>query len=194
METGSTLRLAQQSDEAEIIRLVQMMHAESGWMALDVDCVRETLAKAFDKKGGILAVIGSPGHIRAMIFIMISRWWFTPHNHLEELFCWVHPEHRKSDYAKILSEYAKGCSDDFSRGMGRKVPLMIGVLTNRRMAPKVRLYRRFFGIPVGAFFLHNAAWVNSSDVCEEDFWRVPKLANLWWKRDERTARKEKIKA
>lgn len=194
METGSTIRLAQPSDEPEIIRLVRLMHAESGWMPLDVDSVRETLARAFDRNGGILAVIGAPGHIRAMIYVMISRWWFTNHNHLEELFCWVHPDHRKSDYARLLSEYAKACSDEISNDVGYKVPLMMGVLTNRKMAAKVRLYRRFFGIPAGAFFLHNAPWFNKDDVCEEDFWRVPKLANVFWKRAERSENKDKPRA
>jgi len=194
IQTNSSIRIAQPSDEPEVIRLVQMMHAESGWLPLDVDCVRETLALAFEKKGGILAVIGAPGHIRAMIYIRISHWWFTHNCHLEELFCWVHPDHRKSDYARLLSEYAKSCSDELSRDMGHKVPLTMGVLTNRRMAAKVRLYRRFFGIPAGAFFLHNAEWVNKDDVCEEDFWRVPKIANLFFKRAERNESRDKPRA
>lgn len=180
--TQSIIRLAHPSDEPELLRLVQLMHAENGWQTLDMDSVRETLGLAFDRKGGILAVIGAPGHIRAMIFVRITRWWFTKDNHLEELFNYVHPDHRNSDYAKILIEYAKGCSDELSDSMGRKVPLMMGVLASRRMSAKVRLYRRFFGMPVGAFFLHNAAWSRKDDITEEDFWRVPSLSRLLFQR------------
>jgi len=194
MNTQSTIRLAQPGDEAEVLKLLQVMWKEGGWRPLDVDCAREMFARAFDKKGGILAVIGAPGHIRAMMFLMITRMWYTRENHLEELFCWVHPDHRNSDYSKILIEYAKKCSDELSADMGKKVPLFMGVLTNRRMAAKVRLYRRFFGIPVGAYFMHNASWINKEDVAEEDFWRVPSLASLFFKRADRQSVKEKQRA
>ncbi len=176
LTTASKIRLAQASDEPEILHLLQVMHAESGWRPLDIDAARETFARAFHRQGGILAVIGAPGSIRAMLYLLITRAWYTRDNHIEELFCWVHPEHRRSDYSKLLIEYAKKCSDDISRDMGQKVPLIMGVLTNAQMAAKVRLYRRFFGIPVGAIFAHNATWVAKHEPCEEDFWRIPKLA------------------
>lgn len=179
--THSKVRLAQPSDEPELLRLFKLMHAEGGMRPLDLDCVRETFAKAFDRKGGILGVIGAPGHIRAFQFLMITRWYYTRENHLEELWNWVHPDHRNSDYSKLLIEHAKRCSDEISASMKEKVPLLMGVLTNKRMAAKVRLYRRFFGIPVGAFFVHNATWISKPDVCEEDFWRVPALAK-WMRR------------
>lgn len=198
MQTLSTIRLAQPSDEPELLHLFRMMHAEGGMRKLDIDCVREVFARAFDRKGGILAVIGAPGHIRAMLFLLITRHYYTRDNHIEELWNWVHPEHRQSDYSKLLIEYAKKCSDDISAGSvaggGDKVPLIMGVLTNKRMSAKVRLYRRFFGMPYGAYFLHNAPWVTKDDLCEEDFWRMPSLANVFFKREARKDAKEKIKA
>jgi GNAT superfamily N-acetyltransferase len=173
------------------------MHAESGWRALDVDCARETFARAWDRKGGILAVIGAPGHIRAMLYLMITRVWYTRENHLEELFCWVHPDHRRSDYAKLLIDYAKKCSDDISASSGMRVPLVMGVLTNKRMEGKVRLYRRVFkSPPAGAVFMHNAPWVNRNcdDPSDEDFWRVPSLSRLFLKHSQQQpARKDKTR-
>jgi GNAT superfamily N-acetyltransferase len=188
--TEAKVRVANHGDEAEIIGLVKRMHAESGWRPLDVECVRETLAKAFNRQGGILTVIGDPGQIRAMLYVVIARAWFTRDNHLEELFCWVHPDHRRSDYAKLLIEQAKKYSDDISERAGEKIPLLMGVLTNKRMAAKVRLYRRFFGIPVGAFFVHNITWNHNAEACEEDFWRMPSLTKLFTRRRERTERRE----
>ncbi len=190
-ETRSTVRLAQPSDEAEILELLHMMHAENGLQPLDVDCARETFARAFDRKGGHLAVIGAPGHIRAMLYLMITHFWYTRKDHLEELFCWVHPEHRHSDYSKVLIDYGKKCSDDISAIMGVKVPLFMGVLTNKRMSAKVRLYRRFFGWPAGAIFVHNAGWMKKEDLSEEDIWRMPSLSRVLLKRFERVENKER---
>jgi GNAT superfamily N-acetyltransferase len=174
------------------------MHAEGGMWAYDLDCVRERFARAFDRKGGILAVIGEPGGIRAMSYIEITRAWYTRENHIEELFCWVHPEHRKSDYGRLLIEYAKKCSDDISENAGIKVPLLMGVLTNRRMEAKVRLYRRHFGPPAGAVFVHNPSWVASFEPCEADVWRLPAMAKLLTRAERREARvakhKQKLKA
>ena len=160
MQTQAKARLATPADEPELLHLTRMMHAEGGMRPLDIDCVRELFARAFERKGGILAVIGAPGHVRAMMYLLITRYYYTRESHIEELFNWVHPDHRCSDYGKIMIEYAKKCSDDISQGAGKKIPLIMGVLTNKRMAAKVRLYRRFFGIPYGAFFIHNAPWVS----------------------------------
>lgn len=188
--TDSKVRLAHSSDEPELLRLFKMMHEEGGMRPLDIDCVRETFAKAFDRKGGIMAVIGAPNHIRAFQFLLITRWYYTREHHLEELWNWVHPEHRNSDYSKLLVDHAKKCSDELSAEMGVKVPLLMGVLTNRRMEAKVRLYRRFFGVPVGAFFVHNPTWVTKPEVSEEDFWRTSRLAELLRQRNERAEKRQ----
>jgi hypothetical protein len=158
-----------------------MMHAECGFRPLDIECARATFARAFDRKGGILAVIGAPGNIRAMLCLQITHAWYTKDNHIEELFCWVHPEHRHSDYGKLLGDYAKKCSDEISAAAGIKVPLVMGVLTNVRVAAKVRLYQRLFGRPAGATFVYNAPWVNQDELSEDDYWKVPSLRRLFLK-------------
>lgn len=192
--TGSTVRLARAADEVEIIGLLKLMHAENGWRPLDVDYARLTFARAWERKGGIMAVIGAPGHIRAMLYLMITNEWYTRDNHLQELFCWVHPDHRNSDYAKTLINYAKKCSDDISASAGRKIPLIMGVLTNKRMSAKVRLYRRVFGgLPVGAIFMHNADWVDRGELSNEDFWRVPSLRRLVMEKATNIARNGGVK-
>lgn len=182
------IRIANAADEPEILTLLKKMHSEGGWQPLNIDRARETFAKAFDRKGGILAVIGPPGNIRAMMLLIIAKAWFTDHDHLQEYFCYVHPDHRKSDYHKILIEYAKTCSDELSKDAGYKFPLFMGVMTSKRMASKVRLYRRFFGIPVGAYFMHNASWVDKTDLSEEDVWRIPKIASLLFRSVDRVER------
>lgn len=190
MQTQSKIRLAQPSDEAEVIQLLRLLHAENGMQRLDIECVREVLARAFDRKGGIIGVIGAPGHIRAMICLQLTNQWYTRDTHIEELFSWVHPDHRQSDYARLLIEFAKKQSDDISKRAGEKIPLFLGILTNTRMSAKVRLYRRFFGMPFGAIFLYNATWIKKEEVCTEDFWRVPDIAKRLFKREERRGQRD----
>lgn len=193
-QTNSTIRLATSADEPELLALFRLMHAEGGMRRLDIDRVREMFGHAFNRRGGILAVIGAPGNVRAMMFILLTKHWYTHDHHLEELFNWVHPEHRKSDYARLMIEYAKKCSDEMSRDAGEKIPIVMGVLTNKRMAAKVRLYRRFFGWPHGAFFLHNAPWVSRDEICEDDIWRMPSVVKAFFKREQRVESKEKARA
>lgn len=160
------VRIATAEDEPEILRLLHLMHAEGGMLPLDEQCARETFSRAFNRQGGIIGVIGSKNDIRAMIYLLITRFWYTRENHLEELFNYVRPDARKTDYAKTLIRFARKCADEI------KIPLVIGVLTNRALAEKVRLYRHVLGFPAGAFFVHGAEWVNAQPQNEE-FWRAP---------------------
>lgn len=164
------VRAATRSDEDEIIQLLHIMHAENGMMPLDEDRAKAFFARAWDRLGGIIGVIGPPGDIRAMIYLLITRFWYSSANHLEECFNFVRPDvrHPKEGhrYAEHLIKFAQKCSDEL------QMPLLIGVLTNNRMEGKVRLYRRVLGIPAGAFFVYGANW-SLCDPSSEDFWRQP---------------------
>ena len=146
---------AAMSDMPELMRLFRIMHAEGGLFPVDEKCVEEMFTNAILRHQGIIGVVrGDDTEIRGFISLLITRFWYTQHFHVEEMFNFISPEHRKSNYADMLIRYAKHCADDL------KIPLIIGVLTNRRMEAKVRLYRRRLGMPAGAFFLHNAEWIN----------------------------------
>lgn len=160
------VRIATRADEPEIIKLLHVMHFENGMMPLDEPCASDFFAHAFDRKGGIIGVIGPPGDIRAMIYLLITRFWYTRASHLEECFNFVRQDMRKTTYARTLIEFAQKCADEI------KIPLLIGVLTNSRMEGKVRLYRRALGIPAGAFFVYGANW-SLCDPSSEDFWKTP---------------------
>lgn len=161
----TTVRIATIEDEPEILRLLVMMHEENGLVGLDIDCARQTFARAFHRQGGIIGVVGQPNDIEAIIFLLITRFWYRHDNHLEELLNYVRPDHRRSTHARTLIEFAKKCSDEIN------IPLVIGVMTNRRVVEKVRLYRRVLGNPAGAFFIHNADWANGDTA--DEFWKAP---------------------
>ncbi len=160
------VRVATRADEPEIMQLLHVMHAENGMMPLDENCASEFFSRAFDRRGGIIGAIGPTGDIRAMIYLLLTRFWYTSASHLEECFNFVRPDCRSGVHARTLINFAQKCSDEI------KVPLVIGVLTNNRMESKVRLYRRALGIPAGAFFVYGADWA-LCDPSSEDFWRTP---------------------
>jgi hypothetical protein len=143
------------ADLPAIMRLLRIMWAEGGMFPLDENCAREMFERVLKNKEGVIGTIKGPdGELRAMMYLLITRFWYTQEFHLEEIYSFVDPNFRKSNYANALLKYAKHSSDTLG------IPLIIGVLSNERMATKVRLYRRELGIPSGAFFVYNAHWVN----------------------------------
>ena len=170
--TDEVVRIATINDLEEVTRLLHLMHSEGGIMPLDEEEAKSMFMRAFNREGGILGVIGEPGDIKTMIFLLIAKYWYTKVNHLEELFNFVRPDVRskggeKKDYAARTIEFAKKCADEIG------IPLVIGVLTNKRMQGKVRLYRRYLGVPAGAYFVYNSKWKNEEEYCNEDFWKDP---------------------
>lgn len=165
--TREVVRIATRADEDEVMLLLSQMHSEGGIMPLDEMEAKKTFARAFNREGGILGVIGEPGNIKAMIYLMLSRYWYSTHMHLEELFNFVRPDVRKDKqhYAQRMIDFAKECAVEIG------IPLTIGVLTNQRMEGKVRLYQRSLGVPAGAWFVWNASWQNEEPNAQ--FWKDP---------------------
>lgn len=163
--------LATKADEAELMDLCRTLHGENGISVMDDDLVRAMLYRAFDRQGGTIGVIRGPERIEAAIYMLLTSFWYTKETHLEELLSCVHPEHRHGRHAEALITFAVKCSADLSAYAGFPIPLVIGIMTNTRMAGKVRLYRKLLGYPAGAMFVANAKWPN--EPAGEDFWKAP---------------------
>jgi hypothetical protein len=94
-----------------------------------------------------IGVIGPPGRLEAVVFILISSFWYSDELHLEELLLYVDPECRASRHANALLEWMKGLADSL------KIPLLTGIISTTRTEHKIRLYDR--KLPrVGAFFFY----------------------------------------
>jgi GNAT superfamily N-acetyltransferase len=159
---GATL-----SDLPEFMRLFRIMWAENGMFDLDEDCVRDTFNRAVRNKEGVIGLIKGPlGDVRGMLYLLITRYYYTRQLHLEELFNFIAPEFRRTNYADALLRYAMHCQKELN------IPLIIGVLTGSRMEAKVRLYRRRLGMPAGAFFVHGAPAEYFERAQSFDLWRV----------------------
>jgi hypothetical protein len=154
----TVVRLATRADEADLMRLCKELHADNGIFEMDDSMVREMLDRAFNRNGGIIGVIDGKSEIAGAIYMLISSFWYSRDNHLEELFNFIRAPYRKSDYALSLVEFAKKCSDEI------KIPLVIGVLTSKRMEAKVRLYHKSLGNPAGAFFVYGKETETAPDL------------------------------
>ncbi len=88
------------------------------------------------------------GKIIASVGALFAQWWHTDDWHIDEMWNFVHPDYRKSTYAKDLITYMKWIAEQM--GMS----LHMGIITATKMEAKIRLYRRQI-TPVGALFVHN---------------------------------------
>lgn len=192
--TPPMVRLASREEEDDLMEMCREIHAENGLVSMDEEKVRGMLHKAFNREGGIIGVIGQQGSLEAIIMIVMSSFWSSSDTHLEELFAYVRRPFRtkfkgentvKMQHAEALVKFAKKCSDDIG------VPLVIGIITNSRMAGKVRLYRSILGYPAGAYFVVNPKWIGGEDLTNEDFWKVPFPKDV---RDDKRAKQERHQA
>jgi hypothetical protein len=146
------------SDEANLIAMCRDLHRENGLFSFNETKVLKLMRHCYARTGVteppvVVGVIrGSDGKIEASTCLMVSDFYYTDDWHLGELWTFVEPPYRKSHNAEALIKFGMACAEKM------KIPYFTGIVTNRQMAGKVRLYRRLLGHPAGAFFIHNANW------------------------------------
>ena len=155
----SIVRKAGPEDAADVMGLCRLLADENAQFVMSEIKVAHKLMAALAPQlvqpgyipmPAICGVIGEPGGLKASIFLEVGCLWYTDELGLHELWNFVHPDHRRSDHAKTLIEFAKACQQAIG------LPLSIGVISNSRTEAKVRLYRRRLGEPAGAFFTYKA--------------------------------------
>lgn len=145
------VRLAVEADRADILGLCRMLHDENGMFPLRIEAVEDVIDRWLRRDfrdPAIIGVVGSQGSLSGVICIAIHTLWYTTEPCCDELFNFVHPAHRKSNYAQQQIEFAKTCAEVF------EMPLMIGVLSSYRTAAKVRLYQRLLP-KAGEYFVYS---------------------------------------
>jgi GNAT superfamily N-acetyltransferase len=147
-EKPASVRIASPEDEAEIWGLMQEAYKEQPIMPLVKERVMEKVMMGTRRKGGVIGVIDGKDGLEGYLIAVLSRWWYTDEWHVEELSNFVHPDHRKSQHAKNLIEFAKWFAEQMN------LPLIMGIMSTKRLDAKVRLYKRQV-TQCGAVFLHN---------------------------------------
>ena len=146
-----SVRYATPADEAGIMGLCRLLAEENGMFDMDEEKVRFALRRAVHYDRTICGVVGPSGDPHGAILLFVGAPWYAKAGVqiLEELFNFVHPDHRKgASHAADLMDFAKHVADDLG------VVLQIGVISNIKTEAKVRLYKRRFHY-MGAFFTHN---------------------------------------
>jgi GNAT superfamily N-acetyltransferase len=158
------IRLAGPEDVHEVMRLSLMACEDNGFL----DCSPELLLKevypALCQHHGLFAVIGPPGgEIQGFVMLRVGTLFYSNRPCLEEKCLWVHPDHRsaRGGRARQLLEFTKKTADELG------LPLIIGIMSTKRSAGKVRLYEKMFGEPAGAFFLYGAECGKAREMEEE---------------------------
>lgn len=158
MPSPSEVRPAVAQDRREIWRMLRLLWAENAMFPISdrkVDFYLDRLLHpeniAPDDLGprGFIGVIGPVGALEGCIMLTVGSVWYSEEFSLDEHFNFVDPAHRASDHAKALISFAKHCSDKVG------IKLVIGILSTKRTAAKVRLYERLL-VPCGSFFIHPA--------------------------------------
>ena len=145
------IRLATPSDEDEIFALLLLLHAENGIFSLNPAKVRLGIQYATQRQGGIIYVNQGP-RVVASLALAIAQDWYSDDEYLSERWNFVHPDHRRTDWARRLIEQAKWSSEYF-RAHGKRMPLQIGINSCIRTEAKIRLYARHMPC-IGAYFMY----------------------------------------
>ena len=152
--TPLVTRIATPDDLDEIMELAIEASTENGFLNPDPERLLRGIWPALHQDHGLVGVIGPEGgRIEGAVLLHVSEHWYSTDAFLEEKSVFVRQGARgaKEGRAAKLVEFSKKVADTLG------LPLLIGVLSNKRTAGKVRLYQRAFGEPAGAFFLYGAS-------------------------------------
>ncbi len=162
MASPSVVRAAVPEDRSEIWRLFRLCHAENGMLSMSERKVDYHIDRLLDPSSitandsgprGLIGVIGDK-KLEGAIMLGFGSPWYSDEITMDEYLNFVDPAHRASNHAKTLISYAKHMVDQI-RLTHENLKLIIGVLSTKRTAAKVRLYERQL-IPCGAFFSYPA--------------------------------------
>lgn len=153
-----SVRIARPSEEERLFKTLMLAGEENAMAGVSEPKVRAMLQRCRSPEPGqprygVIGVIDAPkGGIAATVGLVTGQWWYTEEWHCEEVWSFVHPDHRrdKANHAKDLIQFSKWWGEQLGW------PVLMGVMSNVRTLGKIRLYAREIPL-VGALFLHRAA-------------------------------------
>lgn len=141
------VRMAVPEDRKPLWELMITLHGENGLFSVSPAKVERMLDRFYNQEGAMIGVVGPVGAPVGAIYLEISQVVYSDDWLLVEQFNFVHPDHRRSSYAKQLIAYAKRCSDEL------KLPLMVGILSNTRTEAKMVLYDKWL-TRAGGYYIY----------------------------------------
>ena len=148
------VRLATKRDEGDIFALLCLLHAENAPFSMNRDKVILGIQYATERKGGIIFVIDHDSRVVATLGMCVAQDWYTDDEYLLERWNFVHPDYRRSDYARKLLEQGKWAHEWF-KSKGKVLPFFCGINSLLRTEAKIRMYARHMPC-IGAYFMYGA--------------------------------------
>ena len=147
------VRVGTPEDMDQVVEVAFQSLEENAFVKPNRTKLIEDLWRGLIQDHGIIGIVGRPGNIiEGAVLLRLGTMWYSDDPVVEEKAIFIRPEYRsaKGGRARKLCEFSKQVADSLG------IPLIIGVLSNQRTEAKIRLYRRQFGEPAGAFFLYGA--------------------------------------
>lgn len=143
-----TVRFAVDQDARQLLEMCRLMHAENGLFPLSEAKVAYEIEDSIRQQNGVIGVIGAVGAPVAVAWMIAGADWYTESVSISDRMVFVHPDHREgTTHFRDLLAWARAMSDSLG-------PLLIGVLSDRRIAAKLRIYQRHFGAPRAFLFTY----------------------------------------
>lgn len=159
----SVVRVAQPSDEEELMDMLRLMHKESGFrdefnqpFPIDEELVRGTVQKAIIRDRNALdvgqsccGIIGEPGNLQASVCLGIGATWYSRRPFLGDYFTYVKADYRRSGHARSLIRFA------IKIAIATRLDLRMGNVTLERTAAKDRFFERLGFKTYGQTFFYS---------------------------------------
>ena len=151
MTENLTIRTGKPEDVDAMMHIAMLACDENGMSNPDPQKLLGEIWSSLILHRGIIGIIGDP--IEAAVLLRIEPLWYSSDDDLSliERAVFVHPDFRaaKGGRARLLIEWSR----EVAREMG--LTLYMGILSDSpRTEAKVRLYRRQFGDPSGAYWVY----------------------------------------
>jgi len=132
------IRLAGPEDFQDLFRICRNLWIENGQHPWSEEKSKWFIWKGCNRDNATIFVIGPSDSIKAVLYLEVQQIYYSDECQLGEAFLYVREDCRKSDYAKRLIRHAKRCSEE------TELDLMMGIISDHRLAAKKRLYDREF--------------------------------------------------
>ncbi len=145
-----SIRIPTERDFDTLLLLTRMRHEESDRHPLSEQKLWQLIVRGICRDNAIVGVIGAPGELKAAIYLSIEETYYSDDFQIVELFSFVRPDARRTDFASRLIKFAKRCADETG------LDLLALIDDDANLAAKQRLYERH--LPKGgAYYFYRGA-------------------------------------
>jgi GNAT superfamily N-acetyltransferase len=146
----STVEIAEPRDAPQIFALLKLCYAEDGSDPVDDEKLVEAIDAGIRQDWAMIGVIRAASiGVAASIGLFLDPQWYSYERRVTSRWEFVHPEHRRSDYAKRLLLFAKESATMLHR------PLVLSLEQSDKTARKREMMARHMKVG-GQVFVFDA--------------------------------------